>query len=258
MPVITLISDTGASGYYAAVIKASILSGLPTASIVDITHNIEPFNILDAAFVLRNAYRSFAPGTVHLVAVDAPAGGEKHFVALSSGGHYFVGIDNGVFSLALAGMEVKAVEISSSPVDRGGLFPAAGILAKAASRLAAGEPPEAIGKEFAALKRLEALQPTYNSDQITTQIVYTDSYGNCFCNLDKSLFLEVAAGRRFLIDIKGYTIETISDNYDQVQSGDLLAIFSDSGLLKIAQSYGNIAQILGLKKDDRIMITFNV
>lgn len=255
MPIITLISDTGSSGYYPAAIKASILAELPSATLIDITHNIKPFHILDAAFILRNVYHSFPAGSVHLVAVDAPGDKHKRFVALYADGHYFVGADNGLFSLALGGKPITAVEISLPDGYRYSSFPAAGVLAKAACSIAGGAPLASIGKEYTALQSLKAMQPTYDANSITAQIIYTDEYGNCFCNLDKILFQQVVGNRPFIIDLKGNVIEAISNGYDDVENGEIVALFSTSGLLELAMTYGNLAQILGLKKDDKIMIT---
>ncbi len=254
MPIITLISDTGNSGYYSAAIKAAILKELPSVTIIDITHNIKPFHILEAAFVLRTVYHNFPTGTIHLTAVDAQIEGPRRFVALHAGGHYFVGADNGLFSIALAGKDVEAFEIIIPAGIDYEKFPAAGILAKTACAIAIGTHLDQIGKGITAQHYLEAMHPTYDSHSITTRIVYTDEYGNCFCNLDLTLFTKTVGIRPFYIDIKGYTVEGISNNYDAVKHGEIVALFSTSGLLELAISYGNLSQLLGLKDGDSVLI----
>jgi S-adenosyl-L-methionine hydrolase (adenosine-forming) len=256
MPIITLISDMGGAGYYAAVIKASILSEIPAATIIDITHSIKPFHILEAAFILKNTYQKFPAGTVHLVSVDAPDNKTKRFIAMKAGGHYFIGTDNGLFSLALHTNPEKAVELTPISASGHETFPAAGVFAKAACSIASGASIESIGKEISDYELLNALQPTYDANSITTQIVYTDSYGNCICNLDKTLFQQVAKSRTFLINIKGYEIDSISERYNEKGSGEIVALFSSSGLLELAMTQGNLAEILGLEKGDMVKITF--
>ncbi len=98
--LITLLTDFGTGDYYVAAMKGVILSRAPGAQIIDITHDIEPQNVLSAAYVLLGAYDQFPPGTIHLAVVDPGVGSARRGIVLQTGRYYFVGPDNGLFSLA--------------------------------------------------------------------------------------------------------------------------------------------------------------
>ncbi len=256
MPIITLTTDMGTSGYYVGSIKAAILSDFPTATIVDISHDVKPFHISAAAFIVRNVYRNFPAGSIHLVSVDALNNQTSRFIALQADGHYFIGADNGLFSLALDKQPDKVMEITIASDAKQETFPARDVFAKVACHLAKGGMLEDIGKEYNAYLRPTAWQPTYDASSLTASILYVDNYGNCICNLDKNLFQQVVGEKAFLINVKGYEVEGISSNYNEKGSGEIVALFSSSGLLELAMSHGNLSEILGLKEGDMIKIAF--
>jgi S-adenosylmethionine hydrolase len=256
MAIITLTTDMGSAGYYVGIVKASIVTQLPTATIIDITHDIQPFHVSAAAFIIRNMYKSFPAGTVHIVSVDSLSKPSGTFIVAMAQGHYFVGADNGLFSLALDGNIERVVEISLANKTAGETFPARDIFAPIATYLAQGGEVDKIGKDFANYVRPTAWMPTYDANGITATILYVDSYGNCICNLQKDLYEKVANGRNILIDIKGYEIDSISHSYNEKGSGEIVALFSGTGLLELAMNHGNLSQILGLKEGDRVKILF--
>ena len=96
--IITLTSDWGSSGYYAAAVKGVILSQLPDATIVDITHAIQPFDLGGAAFALKNSFPSFPTGTIHIIAVETVESEKRPHAVVKAHGQYFIGTDSGVFS----------------------------------------------------------------------------------------------------------------------------------------------------------------
>lgn len=256
MPIITLITDMGTSGYYAGSVKAAILSGLPTANIVDITHHIRPFHISSAAFIIKNSYNQFPKGTTHIVSVDSLAGRNPRFLAIAHDGHYFVGPDNGLFSLAFDAQMDKVMQISISSELPAITFPARDVFAKVACYLANGGNIDAVGAICTDYQRPTPWKPTYDANSITAVVVYVDEYGNCICNLDKNLFTQIAKGRQFAIDVKGYAIETILTSYSQSPKGEIAAMFASSGMLELAINHGNLAELIGVKEGDMVKITF--
>ena len=102
MPLLTLLTDFGTRDAYVGVLKGVIASVAPAVTVVDITHEIPPQDVMEGGYVLREAYRAFPPGTVHLAVVDPGVGTERRAVAVEHGGHRFVGPDNGLLSLVLA------------------------------------------------------------------------------------------------------------------------------------------------------------
>ncbi|HTB06692.1 MAG TPA: SAM-dependent chlorinase/fluorinase [Bacteroidia bacterium] len=256
MPIITLTTDMGTSGYYVGSVKAAILSIYPEATIVDITHHVKPFHVSSAAFIIRNVYHQFPKGTVHIASVDSLNSNNPRFLALSADGHYFVGADNGLFSLALSKQPDKVVEVTLPADAPSATFPARDIFAAVACHLAKGAALETVGADCTNYMRPTAWQPTHDANSITAVVVYIDEYGNCICNLEESLFQYVGKGRNFVIDIKRYVVENISVTYSDGPPGEIVALFSSSGLLELAQNHGNLAELIGIKDGDMIKITF--
>jgi len=246
----------GTAGYYVGSIKAAILSELADAVIVDISHDVKPFHISAAAFIIRNVYKNFPQGSIHLVSVDALNNQSSRFIALLADGHYFIGADNGLFSLAIDKQPDKVVEINIPSNSVQETFPARDIFAKVACHIAKGGRLEDVGKESTNYLRPTAWQPTYDANSLTASVLYVDNYGNCICNLDRALFQQVIGTKSFLINIKGYEIENISATYNEKGSGEIVALFSSTGLLELAMSHGNLSEILGLKEGDMIKIAF--
>src|SRR3546814_15856909 len=115
MAIITLTTDVGHRDFYQSAVKGAILSQLPGVNIVDISHQIAPFNVAQAAYVTRHACRFFPEGTVHLLGVDAHYQTRPRYLAVLTAGHYFVGPDNGFFSLLFAQLPEKIIKISLRP-----------------------------------------------------------------------------------------------------------------------------------------------
>jgi len=246
----------GTSGYYVGSVKAAIISLFPEANIVDITHHIKPFHISSAAFIIRNVYSQFPKGTVHIVSVDSLNNNAPRFLALQADGYYFVGADNGLFSLGLNKEPEKVVQITLAADSALATFPARDVFARVACHLARGGQLEAIGTPVTNYMRPTAWQPTHDANSITAAVVYIDEYGNCICNLEESLFQYIGKGRNFAIDIKRYIVETISGSYSDSPPGEIVALFSSSGLLELAQNHGNLSELIGIKEGDMIKITF--
>lgn len=256
MSLISLTTDMGNSGFYVASVKAAILKALPGATIVDVTHSIKPFHISAAAFTLKNVYKQFPEGSIHLVSVDALNSPHSRVLAIQTEGYYFIGPDNGLFSLVFPNPPVEVYEISI-PADPAALaFVAKDIMVKVAVHIANGGNLAEIGKAYKNYLQLTAWQPIYNDVSIRTSVVYVDEYGNCIFNLEKALFEQVSRGRKFEIDVKRNPIETIAKTYNDVGGGELVALFTGSGLLEISINRGNISELLGLKEGDSVLITF--
>ena len=107
MPIITLTTDLGLKDHYVASVKGAILSQIPDINIVDITHNIDAFNISQTAYVIRNCYKNFPAGSIHILGVDAELSIDNSHLAVFAGGHYFIGTDNGTFPLLFDDLKAK-------------------------------------------------------------------------------------------------------------------------------------------------------
>ena len=266
MPIITLTTDLGLKDHYVASVKGAILSQIPDINIVDITHNIDAFNISQTAYVIRNCYKNFPAGSIHILGVDAELSIDNSHLAVFAGGNYFIGTDNGTFPLLFDELKAeKIVQLNISQNTDSLTFPIKDVFVIAACHIARGGTLEIIGKEIAAFKEMKSeLKPVTehdintNNDIIKGAVVYIDTYGNATTNISKDLFEQVRKGRDFVI-LFGREDERISklrEKYKDANKGEKLAIFSVNGMLEIAQNKGRATDLLGLKIHDYVRIEF--
>ena len=266
MPIITLTTDLGLKDHYVASVKGAILNQIPDINIVDITHNIDAFNISQTAYVIRNCYKNFPAGSIHILGVDAELSIDNSHLAVFAGGHYFIGTDNGTFPLLFDELKAeKIVQLNISQNTNSLTFPIKDVFVIAACHIARGGTLEIIGKEIAAFKEMKSeLKPVTehdintDNDIIKGAVVYIDTYGNATTNISKNLFEQVRKGRDFVI-LFGREDERISklrEKYKDANKGEKLAIFSVNGMLEIAQNKGRATDLLGLKIHDYVRIEF--
>jgi len=256
MAVITLTTDLGHKDFYQAALKGSLLSQLSDANIVDITHEIPAFNIPRAAFVLGNAYHYFPKGTVHIIGINTLFHEESKYIGMKYNDHYFVGADNGIFSLLLNGNEPQELyELNLMQDLRYLHFPLADILSKSACHIAKGGKLKDIGTVMQQLIEKVTLQPIFDKDMIRGNVIYVDAFGNAITNISKDLFNKVQKGRHFVLYFKrNETITNLSWHYNEVGEGEKLCLFGISNYLEIAINKGNASQLLGLHDDDSNVI----
>ena len=258
MPVITLTSDWNDMDYYAAAIKCRIHRLIPSANIIDITHNIKPFNTAQAAFVLRNAFPNFPDKSIHLILVNTEPGVNNPVLAVKARDHYFIGTDNGIFSLILGGDLEEAVALKTEEEEHSESFTALSTFTRAAAHLIEGNPLEKLGSKVSSYAERVPIRPTIEEKAITGSVIYIDSYQNAITNISRDLFERIAKNRRFelFVQSKHYKITRMSRKYHDVQAGDLLALFNSAGLLEIAINSGNAARLLNLDNKSTVRIEF--
>jgi len=271
---ITLTTDFGTKDHFVGAVKGAIYSNLPDAKIVDITHRISPFNITETAYILKNAYKSFPKGTIHIVGVDSELSEINKHLAIELDEHYFICPDNGLISMIAAEIRpTKIVELNiHDRIETS--FSLLDVFVQAACFIAKGGKLGVIGKEIATLKTLTELQPQINPEgtQILGHVIYIDNYGNVISNITERLFHKIAKGRKFKINARRYDFDTIMHQYNDVVDfnaaylsdfeGKRLAIFNTSGYLEIAiyksnlDTVGGASTLLGLGYRDTITIEF--
>lgn len=258
MAIITLTSDWGTSDYYAASVKGIILSLMPNVTIVDITHEISPFNIAQAGFVMRNCYRNFPEGTIHIIAVETIESDQNPHVVVKANGHYFITTDNGIFSHILDGTYEEAVFIDVEQDTDYFTFSTRDRFAKVAVMIAKGEPLSNIGARRERLNDGGAFCAIVKNNIIEGIVAYIDSYENLITNIPKQLFEEVGAGREFTIKVKGdlYTIDELSESYDDVDTLDPVALFGTHGFLELALNHAKMASLWGIDTRSTIQVVF--
>jgi S-adenosylmethionine hydrolase len=190
MSFITLTTDFGTKDHFVGAVKGAIFSELADAKIVDITHEISPFNITETAYILKNSYKSFPEGTIHIVGVDSELSSDNKHIAISLDGHFFVCPDNGLISMIASEIQpTKIVEINIH--DRiESSFPVLDVFVQVACFIARGGNLTVIGKEITEFKKLVEIQPKVNQaqTQIIGGVLYIDNYGNVISNISQKCF----------------------------------------------------------------------
>jgi S-adenosylmethionine hydrolase len=257
MAIITLTTDLGDKDIYLAALKGSIYKLLPTVNIVDVTNSVSAFNIQQAAFILKNSFYYFPDGTVHLIGIDTVYSGQTKYLAVRYKNHYFVGADNGIFSLMFDKEPDEMVEINIMQDLKFLHFPLADIFVKAACHLASGKDINAIGLPVSGVEKKMNLQPVLEKNLIKGMVIYIDSFQNVITNITKDLFNKVQQGRQFVLSFKrNESINHLSWHYSEVPEGEKLCLFGISDHLEIAINKGNASGLLGLNLGDSVIIDF--
>jgi len=257
MAIITLTTDLGDKDIYLAALKGSILKLLPTVNIVDITNSVSAFNIQQAAFILKNSFHYFPDNTVHLIGIDTVFSNSTRYLAIKYKNHYFVGADNGIFSLMFNNEPDEVVEITIMQDLKFLHFPLADIFVKAACHLANGGRLDKIGIPTSDIEKKINLQPIFDKNQIKGSVIYIDSFHNVITNITKEFFNHVQRGRQFTLHFKrNESINNLSWHYNEVPEGEKLCLFGISDHLEIAINKGNASGLLGLTLGDSIMLDF--
>jgi S-adenosylmethionine hydrolase len=241
--------------------KGVILACCPDARLVDVTHEIAPQDVMEAAFVLRQTVPFFSEETVHLVVVDPGVGTERRPVALRAGDRFFVGPDNGLFSLVLDGATPDALVVLDDPQcwrtpDPSTTFHGRDIFAPAAAHLAAGRPLADLGSPAKALQPLRWALPITDAQGIQGWTVHVDRFGNCITNIPRALFDEHRDGRAVKCYAGGAILDDVASTYGAVADGEPLLVFGSSDFLEVAVSGGNAAKLLGIQKGDSVNVVF--
>ncbi len=272
MSIITLTTDYGLKDHFVGALKGKLLSEFREATIIDISHNIDAFNVAEASYIIGAAYSSFPKGTVHLIGVDIELNTENQHIAMQWNDQYFVCADNGILSMLIQKIvPQKLVSINIHdrlPNDATDLD----VFVKVTCHLAKGGLLNVIGKEIKAIKEVTELQALVNDNQIKGNVIYIDHFGNVVTNIPKKLFLEIAKGRSFEIQFKRQIIKTILPKFSNVlisekyslkdYEGQKLAIFNEAGFLEIAifrsnpDTVGSASSLLGLSYRDVVTIEF--
>jgi len=275
MPIITLTTDFGIKDHFIANIKGAILTELPQVNIVDISHQISPFNILEAAYIIQNSYKSFPVGTIHIIGVDSELNPENKHLVVKFEGQYFICADNGIMSMACLNIEpekIVEINIHDKLISN---FSVLDVFVKVACHISRGGKLEVIGKSIDKIKSVKNLTPFINEskNQIIGNVIYIDNYGNVITNITRSFFREISKSREFEISVRSYKFKRIHSKYSDIvnfsideskrnNDGQALAIFNSSLNLEIAiyksnpVNFGTAASLMGLNILDTVTVNF--
>lgn len=260
-PIITLTTDWGTRDFFVGMVKGRLLSLIPGARIVDITHEISHFDQNNAAFVVKHACLGFPKGTIHIIDVNAVENKDEAFVVVRSKGQYFICTDNGMPAAVFGTDYEKAVQLNVFQDSDFFTFAAYNLFCKVAQRLAEGEPLESLGCELQELKQMTPLVPLEGPAKVLAHIAYVDSYGNADLDLTYQRFDELRAGRQFTLIVKnvdGEATSAVRKSYDEVteRHPSIILTMSATGCLQLALRRESAARLLGLQVSDNVEIVF--
>ena len=256
MAVVTLISDWGDAGYYTAAVHGKLLNLLPDVVFVNITDKVPRHDLNYTAYVLSNARPNFPEGTIHIIAIDSEENDIHSHVAVSYKNHFFIGADNGIFSLMFDETPDEVVSLSDILYDNldATTFPERDRFAKVAAMIAEGKKLSEIGPPFELKTELVPFKPTSGKTDIEGMVVFIDGYENLVTNIHRSLFQQVIRNNSFEIHLKGYHINKISDTYSDVPESSLVAFFGSNGYLQIALNRSKAHSLLNIGINDKVVI----
>ena len=254
VPIITLLSDWRLRDPYLSMFKGQLLSVLPEARLLDITHHIDPFDIGQAAFVMKNSYGAFPEGTIHLLLTNTSASQQDPAVAVAFDNHYFVGVDNGIFSLMFAG---KGPLLGRQLENTGNLPSLSGITRLVKS--IANHSLEADTVEYTSFKRALGAVPVHIAPQKTIEgeIVYIDADFNAITNIPTQWFREAVGNKPFQMHIHSKTewvVKRYCESY--TKSEDIFLTNNALQHLQISMYQGKVALLATLSVGDKVEITY--
>ena len=268
-PVITLLSDFGLSDSYVGAMKGVISSICPGASLVDITHEVPPQDLLQGAFLLSTAWHFFPSGTVHVAVVDPGVGTERKPLLVRARDHFFLAPDNGILSLVLPDEDVGAVPFQAyqAAIPRGveafaltnsaywrhpvsNTFHGRDIFVPAAANLLLGAAPGDMGERVEKMVRLAVPRPLWENGFLTGYVLHVDRFGNIVTNIVLQDIAEMSGGIE--IEVGKSKISRFSDTYSE--ANELTALIGGQGYLEVALPNGNAALELGVRAQDRVVV----
>lgn len=257
--VVTLLTDFGNRDYYVAAMKGVILQRCPDLAIVDISHEVPPQDVTEAAFLLAGCRREFPGATVHLAVVDPGVGSGRKALALAAGGQFYVGPDNGIFTYVLREVrgwrarEITNVKLFRKPVSA--TFHGRDVFALAAAALACDFPFEEVGPPLDNPVELDLPQLEISKGKIKATVIHVDRFGNLVSDV-RMEHLEEAGLRtdRMVTEIGGKRVNDFSEYYSAGPDG-LFTLFGSGGYLEIAVKNGSAAQSLETGRGSAISIS---
>lgn len=262
--LITLMTDYGTRDSFVASVKGVILKTNPQAAIIDITHEIAPQDIWEAAFTLRETYAQFPKGTIHLAVVDPGVGSGRKPIIVVTESYYFVGPDNGLFSLIYRDAErLRVHHITASHyfiANPGPTFHGRDVFAPVAASLAKGIPSGSFGDEITDFVKLNVPAVKRTDSTLEGHIVHIDRYGNLITNImHKDMITLAPEGKpcASIISIGGKEIKGLKKYYAEAAPGEPGAIINSNGHLEIFLFRQNARTTLSLKRGEVVRLTVN-
>lgn len=260
-PIVTLISDFGLAGPYVGTMKGVMVSINPLVRFIDITHDVESHDVLEAALILQASYRFFPGGTTHLVVVDPTVGSERRPILVETDRYSFIGPDNGVLSPALADPTFRrCIELTAKRYfldEIGSTFHGRDIFGPVAAWLSKGIEPESFGEEIRDYLQIPLPEPTVSDETIEGRIIYIDKFGNLVSNITFGMIeaLQARAGsKRATVEIAGRSIKRILRSYETGSASEPNAIINSWGNLEIFLKRSSAREHLSARRGETVTV----
>jgi len=257
-PIITLTTDYGTADHLVAAMKGVILKINPDAHILDITHNVMPFDILDGALTIGQAYRYYPSKAIHVVVVDPGVGSQRRPILVSGDQHYFVAPDNGVLSMVYEREQKVAVRHVTSehyflnPISN--TFHGRDIFAPVAAWLSKNWQTPSFGEEVTDYVRFSMPKPKTADNTVKGVVLKVDNFGNLITNLTAEDVPQLLAGNSFKITVGGKQITKLAHTYSQGAQNEPFALMGSGGFVEISVNRGNAARILGAQRGSEVTV----
>lgn len=246
--IITLLTDFGLADPYVAVMKGVMLKINPQAKLIDITHQIDPGSIIQAAEILLEAYPFFPQATVHLAVIDPGVGSARRPLLVQTGKQFFVGPDNGLFwPLIAQNSAALVIHLNISRYflpDISRTFHGRDVFAPVAARLSRGENPRKMGSLVDDPVRLSLPAPSQEEHRLVGRIIRRDHFGNLITNIDRNHLQNFLGQDTAVIRIDDKQINGLANTYSDIAKGRLLALIGSSGTVEIAVNGGRASEYL--------------
>ena len=276
MSVISLITDFGTKDHYVGSVKGALYSELNDLRIVDISHSISPFNIIEAAYIIENSYKNFPIGSIHIIGVDSEKTPEQNHLVIKLDGHYFICADNGILSLLTTKIKPEKIININVHNEFPSTFSVLDIFVKIAAHIYRGGSIDLVGSKIEKLKELYNINPILNekTNEIIGNVIYVDNYENVVTNITKKIFQDFGKSRNFEINARNYKFKQIVKSYSEAirfdinkesrkEIGKKIALFNKSEYLELSiyksnpLSSGGASSLFGLNYRDIIIIKFD-
>jgi len=251
--VITLITDFGTRDTYVGQMKGVIISINPHALIIDITHEIEPQDIREAAFLIREYYPFFPEGTIHVAVVDPDVGSHRRPLLVKKDGHFFVGPDNGIFTMILKdNLEIFTIENRGFTLKNiSNTFHGRDIFAPVAAYISRGLDISLLGRMIEDPILLQNIYPRVEQETLYGEIVRFDRFGNAITNIDASTFKDFTGERRFRIEVGEIHFDSLCSSYFE---GVMVCLVGSSGYLEFGYYKDSFRERTGVKKGEKVTV----
>jgi len=254
--LITLTTDFGTRDGFAAQMKGVILGINPQARLIDVTHDIEPFNVLEGALVLKGLVGYFPAGVIHLAVVDPGVGSKRRGIVMRSDERFYVGPDDGLFSLVLkAGRSREIREIKNPDFflpDPHPTFHGRDVFAPVAAHLSLGNRFDLFGPVIEDPVMLPIPSVDRTRDGIQGEVIYIDRFGNLTSNIEARLLSRPVE----IVQVSEVKIKGIKRFFSEVPEGSPVALINSFGFLEIAVNLGNASSALGIQRGAPVTVTW--